>query len=66
MADAIDAAQLLDVDMDQFTGALALIADDLGLRVEGGDKSQAATAQDEAVGGGWALQPARDDGTTEA
>lgn len=28
MADALDAAELLDVDVDEFAGMLALVADD--------------------------------------
>ena len=66
MTDAVDTAELLDIDVDEFARALALIADDRGLGIQGGETSQAAAAQDATDGGGRALQPARDRGATEA
>ena len=66
MADAVDSAEVLDVNMDQLTGPLALIADDLGLGVEAGEAAKAASAQGKADGGCRTVQPARDDGTAEA
>jgi hypothetical protein len=36
MADAIDAAKFLDVDMDQFAGPLAFVADGVRAGIEGG------------------------------
>jgi len=52
MSDSVDAAELLDVDMDEFAGVLPLVADDGRPRIEGGKPRKAAAAQDEANRGG--------------
>jgi hypothetical protein len=48
VADAIDTAELLDVDMNQLAGPLALIADDLAGRLEGGEPAEAEAAECDA------------------
>ena len=40
VADAVDAAQLLDVDMDHLAGGVLFVTDDLGLGVERGQVAQ--------------------------
>jgi hypothetical protein len=44
VADAVDAAELLDVDMDQLARPLALVADHRRLRLERGEPSEPETA----------------------
>src|ERR1700749_121829 len=41
VTDTIDAAEFLDVDVDQFAGFLTLIAEDLGLGLKCGEPSKA-------------------------
>ena len=48
VADAVDPAELLDVDVDQLAGPLALVADDRGLGLEGGEAAEAEPAQHQA------------------
>lgn len=45
MADAVDPAELLDVDVDQLARVLALVADDRGLGLEGGEAVEAEAAE---------------------
>ena len=45
MADAVDAAKLLDVDMDELAGLFPLVADDGGLGVERLEAAKPKTAQ---------------------
>jgi hypothetical protein len=45
MADAINAAELLDVDVDQFAGPVALIANDQRFRIQRAQPSEAETTQ---------------------
>src|SRR5690606_24728250 len=51
MADAVDAAELLGIEVDQFAGPLPLVAADLARRVEGGEPAEAEPAQDYPHGG---------------
>src|SRR5207244_4463055 len=51
---------LFDVDVDQLARPLALVADDLGLGVEGAKLAEAAAAQDPAHGRDRAAEPAGD------
>ena len=44
MPDRVDAAELLDVDMDEFTGLVALIAGDLRLWPQSGKPTEPAAA----------------------
>jgi len=48
VADAVDPAELLDVDMDEFARMLALVADDRGLGLEGGEAVEADPAERQA------------------
>ena len=66
VADAVDPAELLDVEVDQLAGPLALVADDLGLGVEGAEPAEAAAAQDQAHGRDRAAEPAGDGGAGQA
>ena len=45
MADAVDPTELLDVDVDQLARVLALVADDRGLGLEGGEAVEAEAAE---------------------
>jgi hypothetical protein len=49
MADALDAAQLLDVDVDQLAGMLVLVADDGWPGVQCGEARQAEPARGSGV-----------------
>ena len=60
MADAVDPAELLDVDVDQLARPLALVADDLGLGLERRQPAEPVPAQDQAHGGDRSAQPPRD------
>jgi len=51
MADAIDAAELLDVDMDEFAGQLALIPDDRRSRRQCREPAETSPSQHDANGG---------------
>jgi len=51
VADAIDAAEFLGVDMDQFAGPFPLVAVDLAGRVEGSELAEAEPAQRGPDGG---------------
>ena len=53
VADAIDAAELLDVEMDQLDGSVALVSDDVGPGLEGAELAEAEAARDGADGGAW-------------
>src|SRR4051812_15423713 len=66
MADAIDAAELLDVDMDQFARRVALIADGRRPGRESGKPTEPMAAQHAADGGDRAAEPPGHDGTGEA
>src|SRR5579859_2042177 len=66
MADAVDATELLDVDMDEFAWFLALIAEDGGLGVECTETAKPSAAQDEADGGDWTVQPLGNGGRRQA
>ena len=44
LPDRVDAAEFLDVDMDEFTGLVALIADDLRLWPQSGKPTEPAAA----------------------
>jgi hypothetical protein len=57
VADAVDAAELLDVDMDEFARRVALIADDGGLGIERGKAAEPRPAQHEADSGNRPAQP---------
>ena len=46
MPDALDASQLLDVDMDHLAGGVLFVTDDLGLGVERGQVAQTAGFSD--------------------
>jgi hypothetical protein len=50
MADALDAPELLDVEMDQLARVLALVADHRGLGFERREAAEPAPAQDRADG----------------
>lgn len=56
MADAIEAAEFLDVEMDHVAGMVALIAADRLRRIEIAQARQARAPQDAADGGGRELQ----------
>ena len=60
MPDAVDPAELLDVEMDQLAGVLALVADDLGLGLQRRQPAEPMSAQDQTHGGHGPAQPARD------
>ena len=66
VADAIDPAQLLDVDVNELARLVALVADDLGLGVEGREPSEATPAQDQPDGGDRPAEPAGDGGSGQA
>ncbi len=51
MADAVDLAQGLDIEVDQLAGRGALVADHLGLRIKRGQPSQTQAAQHQTDGG---------------
>ena len=51
MADAIDAAELLNIDVDQLTRTLTLIPDDRRARIEGAQPAEPMTAQHHPDGG---------------
>ena len=61
MADAVDPAELLDVEVDQLAGPCPLVADDLRLGVERLEPTEAVAAQDQAHGGDRAAEPAGPD-----
>jgi len=60
VADAVDAAELLGVDVEQLAGAGALVADRGRPRLEGGEAAEAEAPQHQAHGGDGPSQPARD------
>ena len=60
VADAVDAAELLDVDVDQLARALALVAENGGLGIERPEAAEAEAAQLQADGGPRQAQRARD------
>jgi hypothetical protein len=66
MADAVDPAELLDVEVDQLAGPCPLVADDLRLGVERLEPTEAVAAQDQAHGGDRAAEPAGDGGARQA
>ena len=59
VADAVDPAELLDVDVDQLAGLLPLVADDRGLGVERREPAEPEAAQDQADGGDRPAELAR-------
>src|SRR6478609_3901900 len=59
MADAVDAAKLLDVDMDQFAGLFAFIADDLWPWIKRRQSAQPPAAQGHTDGRDRAMQATR-------
>jgi hypothetical protein len=60
MADAVDAAELLGVDVEQLAGAGALVANHGRPGLEGGEAAEAEAAQRQADGRAGPLQAARD------
>jgi len=66
MADAVDAAALLGVEVEQFAGPPALVANDLARRVKGGELAEAETAQRDADGGDGPPKLAGDGGAGKA
>ena len=66
VADAVDPAELLDVEVDQLAGPCPLVAEDLRLGVERLEPTEAVAAQDQAHGGDRAAEPAGDGGAGQA
>ena len=50
MAGSLEAAELLDIDVDQLAGMLALVAADRFGRLQGSDAIEAETPEDAADG----------------
>ncbi len=66
MAEAIDAAELLGVDMDQLAGLGALVTHDLGALIERLEAAETAAAQDGADGRDRQAETACDARATQA
>ena len=65
MADAVDVAELLGVDVDQLAGVLAFVAHRGRPLVEGGETAEAEPAQYRADGGARRAEPAGDGRSAE-